>query len=162
MSVAWDDDPVVASWPGRQPLDGDSSADVCVVGLGASGLAAVRAALLRGLSVVGVDAGRIASGAAGRNGGFLLGGPAKQLHLCVDAWGADPALWLYRETLAELAWLEAELPGIVRRTGSIRLAGLPGPPADAAEEADRAAEAEDCAREAAALRAAGLAVEDYD
>ena len=38
------------------PLAGDVAADVCVVGLGGSGLAAVGAALEAGASVVGIDA----------------------------------------------------------------------------------------------------------
>jgi glycine/D-amino acid oxidase-like deaminating enzyme len=44
----------------------------------------------------------------------------------------------------------------------LRLAGLPGEPADVAEQADRAAELADCARHATALRTHGFAVEDYD
>ncbi|MEO6886299.1 MAG: FAD-binding oxidoreductase, partial [Jatrophihabitantaceae bacterium] len=67
MSVGWDDDPVVATWTGLPALGGDCVADACVVGLGGSGLAACDALVARGLSVVGVDAGRVAAGAAGRN-----------------------------------------------------------------------------------------------
>ena len=77
MTVGWDAD---LDWPGLPPLPGDRVADACVVGLGASGLAAIEEFAARGLSVVGVDAGRVAAGAAGRNGGFLLGGPAPYLH----------------------------------------------------------------------------------
>jgi gamma-glutamylputrescine oxidase len=163
VSVAWDDDPVVAAWGGLPPLDGDRTADICVVGLGASGLAAVRAGVDRGLSVIGIEAGRMASGAAGRNGGFLLGGPAKQLHCCIESWGVEAALWLYRETLAELDALEAELgAGVVRRVGSLRLAGLPGEASTESEAEDRVAELADCALEAMALAAVGIPVEVYD
>jgi gamma-glutamylputrescine oxidase len=161
-AVAWDDDPVVAAWPGLPQLPGDVSADACVVGLGASGLAAVAAFADRGMTVVGVDAGRIAAGAAGRNGGFLIGGPEEALHHAVRDWGAD-AVWLYRETLAELARLRDELgPELVRHIGSIRLAGLPGDPVDDAEASDRERELADCALQAIALREHGIAVEDYD
>ncbi len=163
MTVGWDDDPVVASWPGLPPLPGDLSADACVVGLGASGLAAVTALVDRGLSVVGIDGGRVAAGAAGRNGGFLIGGPEDALHTTIERWGEQPAVWLYRETLAELEAIEAALgPDLVRRVGSIRLAGLPGEPESAAEAADWAAEVTDCVRQAATLREHGIAVEDYD
>src|SRR5689334_9203836 len=55
-------------------LGGEVEADVCVVGLGGSGLAAVRALTAAGRRVVGIDAGEVACGAAGRNGGFLLAG----------------------------------------------------------------------------------------
>ncbi|WP_375499847.1 NAD(P)/FAD-dependent oxidoreductase [uncultured Jatrophihabitans sp.] len=162
MAVGWDAAAVVAQWPGLPPLAGDTSADACVVGLGASGLAAVEALCGRGLSVVGVDAGRVAAGAAGRNGGFLLGGPEPPLHDAVAAWGPT-AVELYRETLAEIDTLEATLPpGVLRRTGSLRLAGLPGPAVDDVEEAAREREAVDCAAHAAALREHGIAVETYD
>jgi gamma-glutamylputrescine oxidase len=134
-----------------------------VVGLGASGLSAVEALRARGLTVVGVDAGRVAAGAAGRNGGFLLGGPAPHLHVAIERWGADAAVALYRATLAELDRLEARLGAqVVRRHGSIRLAGLPGDPAEEADVADRGAELVDCQKQAAALRRHGFAVEEYD
>lgn len=163
MAVAWDDEPVVAAWRGLAPLAGDATADACVIGLGASGLAAVAALADRGLSVIGLDAGRIAGGAAGRNGGFLIAGPAASLHQAIDAWGVDAAVWLYRETLRELAGLEATLgPEVVRRTGSIRLAGLPGEPVSEVEEAERAAELADCTLQAEAMRTHGLDVQDYD
>jgi glycine/D-amino acid oxidase-like deaminating enzyme len=160
VPVGWDD--AVADWPGLAPLAGDCSADVCVVGLGASGLAAVEALTARGLSVVGMDAGRVAAGAAGRNGGFLLGGPALFLHEAIARWGLA-AVDLYRETLAELDRLAGRLgPDVVRRVGSIRLAGLPGQPASDDDVRDREAELPDCAAHAAALREHGIAVETYE
>jgi glycine/D-amino acid oxidase-like deaminating enzyme len=159
-TVGWDD--AVADLAGFAPLPGDTTADACVVGLGASGLAAVEALLDRGLSVVGVDAGRVAAGAAGRNAGFLIGGPELALHKAIEAWG-DAAVDLYRATLAELDRLHDLLGAdVVRRVGSIRLAGLPGEPASEAEAEDRAAELADCAMQADALRAHGIAVEHYD
>src|SRR5579875_3968594 len=139
--VGWDAHPLVAQWPGLPPLPGDRRVDACVVGLGASGLAAVEAFVERGLSVVGVDAGRVAGAAAGRNGGFLLGGGAPFLHDAIARWG-DAAVDLYRATLAEIDRLEAVLrPGVLRRVGSLRLAGLPGDPRDDDEAADREREA---------------------
>jgi glycine/D-amino acid oxidase-like deaminating enzyme len=161
VTVGWDAE--VADWAGLPPLERDVSADACVVGLGASGLAAVEALADRGLSVVAVDAGRVAAGAAGRNGGFLIGGPELALHRAVERWGAAAAVELYRATLAELDRLAGLLgPEVVRRVGSIRLAGVPGAPESAAEAADREAELADCALQAAALRDHGIGVEDYD
>jgi gamma-glutamylputrescine oxidase len=160
--VCWDADPVVAAAPRRPRLSGAVTADVCVLGLGGSGLAAVGEAVRRGLSVVGLDAGRVGAAAAGRNGGFLLGGPAIAAHHAAEAWGRQVALDLYRETLAELAALADLLgPEVIRRVGSIRLAGLPGEPADAAEEADRARELADCQQQRRFLAEHGIAVEDY-
>jgi glycine/D-amino acid oxidase-like deaminating enzyme len=145
--VGWDEG---LDWPGLPPLPASTAADACVVGLGGSGLAAVEELVHRGLSVVGVDAGRVAGGAAGRNGGFLLGGGAPFLHDAIARWGAEPALSLYRATLAELDRLADVLgPDVIRRVGSIRLA------IDDAELAD-------CAAHEAALRAHGIAVERYD
>jgi gamma-glutamylputrescine oxidase len=153
--VGWDSDPAVAAWPGLPPLAGDATADACVVGLGGSGLAAVEAFADADLSVIGVDAGRVGAGAAGRNGGFLLGGGAPAFHEAVRRWGEDLAIELYRATLAELDRLADDLGPDVRRAGSIRLAGLPG------GDEDRSAESADCARQEQAMRAAGLAVERY-
>ena len=132
-----------AAWRNPPALDGDVEADVCVVGLGGSGLAAVGAALEQGASVVGIDAGPIAGGAAGRNGGFLLAGGALFHHAAVDAWGEERAVGIYRESLAELDRLAAELGPIVRRVGSHRIPASPE-------------EAEDCALQLAALERHGF------
>lgn len=151
---AWDDDSAVSGWRGLPTLDGDCSADVCVVGLGGSGLAAVADLLGRGLDVVGIDAGRVAAGAAGRNGGFLLGGPATFLHTALSMWGPC-AVDLYRATLAEIDSLEALLgSSVIRRTGSIRLAGVPDAQADPAD-------ARDCAELVKCLRENNIGVEEY-
>lgn len=162
-SVGWDVDDRVASWPGLPALDRDLTADACVVGLGGSGLAAVDELVRRGLSVVGLDAGRVAAAAAGRNGGFLVAGPWESLYEASSAWGEDVALDLFAATLRELDSLEDVLgPGVVRRAGSIRLAGLPGPAESEAESAERAAELSLCRLEAELLRRHGIAAETYD
>lgn len=161
--VGWDADPVVASRAGLPPLEGSITADVCVIGLGGSGLAAVGEAVRRGLSVVGLDAGRVAAGAAGRNGGFLIAGPAIALHQAAADWEPGAAVDLYRQTMHEIDAL-AELLGhqIIRRQGSLRLAGLPGKSADDAEAADRKLELADCLEQERALREYGIAVERYE
>jgi gamma-glutamylputrescine oxidase len=134
-----------ADWTNPPPLRGDVRADVCVVGLGGSGLAAVGALLDAGATVAGVDAGPVGGGAAGRNGGFLLAGTARFHHDAVATWGRERAAGLYRETLAEIDRLAGELgPEVVRLVGSLRLPGD--------DE-----EAEDCARQLAALRDDGFA-----
>jgi glycine/D-amino acid oxidase-like deaminating enzyme len=159
--VGWDSDEALTTicFP---PLRQSTTADACVVGLGGSGLAAIGDLVERGLSVVGLDAGRIAGGAAGRNGGFLLAGPATAVHRSAGALGEADALALYRRTLDELDALQAMLgPDVIRRVGSIRLAGLPGP-ADAAESADRRAELADCEAQYEFLHAHRIPVERYD
>ena len=121
---------------------------MCVVGLGGSGLAAVQALIDHGKRVVGLDAGAVAGGAAGRNGGFLLAGPADFHHDAVRQAGRDRAVALYRRTLRELDRIEAETPDAVRRDGSLRVA-----------ESDE--ELEDCRAQLAAMRDDGLPAEWY-
>jgi glycine/D-amino acid oxidase-like deaminating enzyme len=141
-------DPLAGEIP--PALSGDVRADFCVVGLGGSGLAAVGALLDAGASVVGIDAGPVGGGAAGRNGGFLLAGASRFHHAAVAAWGRERAVELYELTLAELDRLAAELgPAIVRRVGSERR------PASA-EEAD------DCRAQADAMERDGLPVARLD
>ena len=140
----WDDGGDV----GLAPLRGTVTADVCVVGLGGSGLAAVDELLSRGASVVGVDAGPVAAGAAGRNGGFLLAGLADPYDVVVDRLGRERAAALHRLTLEEMDRITAATPQAVRRVGSLRIED---------DEAGLAA----CAAQAAALRADGFSVEEH-
>lgn len=129
-------------------MNEDLCCDVCVVGLGGSGLSAVRAALSRGLEVVGVDAGEVAAGAAGRNGGFLLAGCAAFHHDAAAVLGRERAAALYRLTLSEVDGMARDTPGLVRRVGSLRIA-------------DSAAELDDCRSQLSAMREDGLDVESY-
>ena len=160
--VAWDDDPALPDWTGLPSLDGDVTADVCVVGLGGSGLAAIEELVDRGLDVVGVDAGRVAAGAAGRNGGILSAGGAMPKH-GQHSVPLQLRQELYQATMAELARLKEQLgSGIIRSTGSLRIAGLPGPPDNQAQEAEQARELGVLHDEAAVLRSWGVTVADYD
>jgi glycine/D-amino acid oxidase-like deaminating enzyme len=134
----WED----GSGPVLPRLAGAAEVDVCVVGLGGSGLSAVLRLLEAGRSVVGVDARTVGGGAAGRNAGFFLAG-APVFHHRARLPG------LYRATLAELDRIEAETPGLLRRNGSVRLA------VSAEEEVD-------CDLQFEAMLADGLPVERYD
>ena len=160
--VGWDVDPAVRTASGYPELCADLTADVCVVGLGGSGLAAIGAALDRGLSVVGLDSGPVAAGAAGRNGGILAGGPAIGKAEGIRRWGAAAIADLYRQTAAEIDHLEAILgPQVIRRTGVLRLVEARWDAGDrTAAERDR--ERDDAAAERRALAQLGIAVQDYD
>ena len=136
----WDDDP---SWSAPPPLDGDAHCDVCVIGLGGSGLVAVRALCDAGVQVIGIDANDVGSGAAGRNGGLLLAGLADFHHDAVRELGHETAVAMYRRTLAELERVFAEFPECTRRTGSLRLA---------ASDAER----DDCRAQLAQMELDGL------
>src|SRR5215831_4538003 len=92
---AWEDH----SWTSLPHLTGTMRADVCVVGLGGSGLTAVHALLDHGVNVIGIDAGQVAGGAAGANGGFLLAGAARFYHRVIETIGRERARRMYRLTV---------------------------------------------------------------
>jgi gamma-glutamylputrescine oxidase len=140
----WEDAP----WRGFPPLREEIEADLCVVGLGGSGMAAVLRGISLGARVVGLDAGRVAGGASGRNGGFLLAGTALFHHAAVERYGRRRAVALHAATLEEIDRMAGETPGAIRRTGSLRIA------------ADRG-ERVDCRRQLDALSADGLPGEPY-
>src|SRR5690606_2243753 len=141
----WED----GRWEGLPTLRHDITVDVCVVGLGGSGLACVHELLDLGANVVGIDAGAVAGAAAGRNGGFLLAGSYHFYHDAVARYGRERALAIYHATLEQLDLIEATTPAAVRRVGSLRIATT-------------AVEEEDCAAQLAAMRADDLPVEWYD
>jgi glycine/D-amino acid oxidase-like deaminating enzyme len=145
MTTVWD----VDGWAPLPPLAGDIDTEICVVGLGGSGLTAVTELRERGVGVVGIDAGPVGGGAAGRNGGFLLAGLPHPHHRVAALLGRARAAALYRLTLVEMERMYAATPQAIRRTGSVRIE-------------DTAAGLADCIEQAAALRADGFAVEDYD
>jgi glycine/D-amino acid oxidase-like deaminating enzyme len=141
----WDDE---ADWVPLPPLTGDAVCDVCVIGLGGSGLVAIRALREHGVDVIGVDAADAGAGAAGRNGGLLLAGLAEFHHDAVRSLGHERAVAMYRRTLTEIERVLAEFPDCTRRTGSLRIA---------ASDAER----DDCRAQLAQMQADGLPVEWY-
>ena len=140
----WDD----AVWKPLPKLGGTVRADVCVVGLGGSGLAALAELHALGVSAVGLDARAVGAGAAGRNGGFVLAGLAKFFHETCASFGRDTAAAIYRATAEEIQRQAAEMPGIIQLDGSLRLAS-------------DAEELEDCRAHLAALTESGFAAEWY-
>ena len=142
----WDDH----DWTPLPPLLHDTDADVCVVGLGGTGLSCISEALNLGAqSVIGIDAVDVAAGAAGRNGGLLLAGPVDFHHDAVAKLGRERTLAIHERTERERETIQRETPGVVRITGSLRIA-------------ESAEELEDCERQFAAMRDDNLAVERYE
>jgi gamma-glutamylputrescine oxidase len=140
----WDDTP----WNPLPSLEHDLETDVCVIGLGGSGLSSILHLLELGQRVVGLDAGMVAGGAAGRNGGFLLAGLAKFYHETVSDLGRERASTAYRLTMLEMDRMTAQTPSAIRRVGSLRIATSP-------------AELEDCRLQLAAMQEGGLPVSWY-
>lgn len=120
-----------------------------MVGLGAAGLEAVRCLLDRGAATIGIDGGRIGGGASGRNGGLLLAGAPSFHHRAVRSIGRQRTVAIHHASLEELDRLTSQMPDVVRRVGSLRIA------ADDAELGD-------CDEHLAGLRADGLPAERYE
>jgi gamma-glutamylputrescine oxidase len=140
----WED----GAWTPLPAVSGQHRADVCVVGLGGSGLMAIEEVIAANASVVGIDAGTVGGGAAGRNAGFLLAGLADFFHTMVARFGDVTAAALYRETQSEIDRLLLQAPELVKRTGVLRLAATP-------------AEIADCAAHLQALQRHGFPGEAY-
>lgn len=103
-------------------LAGDATADLVIVGGGATGLSAALHAAEAGMSVVLLEGGRVGWGASGRNGGQIIPGLRKGAAELVAAFGVERARGLF-----DLA-LEARrlVLGLVERHGiacDLRLTG---------------------------------------
>jgi gamma-glutamylputrescine oxidase len=114
----------------RVPTGGGSGpVDVVVVGGGVTGCSCALTLARGGLRVRLLEAGEIAGGASGRNGGFALRGLALEYDEARVQLGRDAAaqIWVLTErTLDRMAELAGDA---LRRIGSVRLA---------ADEAERA------------------------
>jgi len=116
-----------APYEPRPALDGDAEVDVCVIGGGVGGLSCARRLASHGLRTLLLEGRTVASGASGRNGGFLLAG-ASAFHIDArERYGRDAAKRLYAHTLAaqqEFYALAEELGAgeAVRRVGCLRMA----------------------------------------
>ncbi len=111
----------------RAPLRGDARADVAIIGAGIGGLAAAWHLANRGVRSIVVEARGVASGASGRNGGFLIAGAAAMYNDARRQFGADVARRIYRATLDaqdDVIALAAKM-GVgdaIQRVGLLRLA----------------------------------------
>ena len=119
----WHDEPYDA----RPPLAGDVEVEACVIGAGVGGLSCARRLAQRGIETVLLEAGTVAGGASGRNGGFLIAGTALFHNDAREREGGERAREIYARTLAaqqEIYALVAELDAgdSVGRVGLLRLA----------------------------------------
>ena len=92
----WHDDP----YEERAPLESGHETDVLVIGAGIAGLSCAWHLAERGVECTVVEARTAASGASGRNGGFLVAGAAPAHQDAIRLFGHDVAVGIYRATLA--------------------------------------------------------------
>ncbi len=108
-------------------LDGDTAVDVAIIGAGIGGLATAWHLAERGIRSLIVDARGVASGASGRNGGFLIAGPAPMYNDARRLFGLELAHRIQTATLAaqqEVYGVAHDIgaAGCFRRVGMLRLA----------------------------------------
>jgi glycine/D-amino acid oxidase-like deaminating enzyme len=103
----WLDEPYTA----RPPLEGEASADIAVLGGGVTGVAAAYFLASRGCRVTLVERGAVASGATGRNAGFLLAGIASCYSVAAKSHGRERAKLLWRLSLDNHALLRSLVEG---------------------------------------------------
>jgi gamma-glutamylputrescine oxidase len=116
-----------APYQARPPLDGDVEVDACVIGGGVGGLSCAMRLAQLGVDTLLVEAGEVAGGASGRNGGFLIAGTAVFPNDARARYGAERARAMYAGTLVaeeEIYALAEELGAgdTLRRVGLLRLA----------------------------------------
>ena len=92
-------------------LDGDTQAEICVVGGGMAGLATALDLAERGRSVVLLERKRVAWGASGRNGGFVVPGYPTRVEDLVEQVGLPDARTLYGMTLDALLLIRRRIAG---------------------------------------------------
>ncbi|MGI8967643.1 MAG: NAD(P)/FAD-dependent oxidoreductase [Chloroflexota bacterium] len=81
------------------PLERDREIDIAIVGGGLSGVGAALALLDSGAEVALLEGRAVASGASGRNAGFVLAGPAQSYGETISRIGHDAALDVWHFTV---------------------------------------------------------------
>lgn len=108
----------------RPRLSGNAQADVCVVGGGLAGLSTAWELVSRGKSVVLLEAARVAWGASGRNGGFVLQGWSEALPAIERRCGKATAAALFKLSLEGVDTVrdmiaQHQFPGCAPTTGKL-------------------------------------------
>ncbi|MBP2547992.1 gamma-glutamylputrescine oxidase [Neorhizobium galegae] len=93
----------------RPMLQGETEADVCVIGAGFSGISAALELAERGYSVVVLEAERIGFGASGRNGGQIVNGYSRDLQTIAARYGKEKATRLGEMSLEGAAIIRARV-----------------------------------------------------
>ena len=125
----WGDTSTPFAGGAEGPVEG--RAEVAVVGGGFTGLSAALELAKRGAEVVVLEAGRVAAGQSGRNGGHVNNGLAHDFGGVASRLGLDRARALYRAyddavDTVERVVAEERIDCDFRRSGKIKLAAKPG------------------------------------
>ena len=121
----WHDTAPVFAGAAQGPVEGHY--DVAVIGGGFTGLGAARQLARAGARVIVLEAGRVGSGASGRNGGHLNNGLAHSYLAAKAELGQERAIAIYRALDASIDTLEALIAEEAidcdfRRAGKLKLA----------------------------------------
>ncbi|HZN87953.1 MAG TPA: FAD-binding oxidoreductase [Thermoleophilaceae bacterium] len=117
----WLDEP----YEPRPPLRGRVEAEACVIGAGVAGVSCALHLARHGVDTVLLERETVASGASGRNGGFLIAGVAAFYNDARERYGHERARRIYAATLEaqqQVLELAQELGAndAVRRVGLLR------------------------------------------
>ena len=75
----------------RPTLDGQHTADICIIGAGFTGISAALELSGKGYAVIVLEGDRIGFGASGRNGGQIVNGYSRDLETIAKRYGQDKA-----------------------------------------------------------------------
>ena len=121
-------------------LEGETEADVCIIGGGYTGLSTAIHLRRRGYSVVLLEANKVGWGASGRNGGHASTGQRADQHTLEKLVGLDhaKALWQLGLEAVETVCGLVEQHGIAceLKSGNLHVASKPGESGDLQEEAE--------------------------
>ncbi|CAD6553473.1 Gamma-glutamylputrescine oxidoreductase [Paraburkholderia hiiakae] len=93
----------------RASIEGDLTADVCIVGAGMAGITAALELLRRGRSVALVEANRVSWGASGRNGGVVSPGYSTGIDNIARHLGAENAKKVYQMSIEGVDMVDANI-----------------------------------------------------
>lgn len=113
----------------RSALSTEHNAKVCVIGAGLAGLSTALQLLRMGVPVAIIEAGRVAWGASGRNGGFVSAGYAAGIEEIIRTCGSERAGKLYEYSVAGVNLVrenvEELVPGALMGEGFLTVSRYP-------------------------------------